>query len=145
MTGWRIGFALGNAELITALGRVKTNLDSGVFQAVQYAGIEALEKEDDHILKMREIYQRRRDLFVTGLRQLGWQVEPNPATFYLWVKCPDGTDSRQVSKTFLEKAGVVITPGVGFGQYGEGYVRMTLTVSEERLEEVLNRIRNLNF
>jgi LL-diaminopimelate aminotransferase len=94
---------------------------------------------------MRQIYQRRRDLFVAGLREIGWEVEPNPATFYLWVKCPKGCDSRQVSRTFLEQAGVVITPGIGFGKYGEGYVRMTLTVSEQRLREVLDRIEGLDF
>ena len=145
MTGWRIGFAVGNKAVLTGLGKVKSNLDSGVFQAVQEAGITAL-KLDDHVTDdLRQIYQARRDVLVPGLRKLGLEVEMPPAAFYVWVTAPKGYTSASCTAHLLEKAGVVTTPGNGFGQPGEGYIRMTVTTSKERLAEAVERIGKVGF
>ena len=144
MTGWRIGFACGNAEIISALRTVKSNIDSGIFQAVQFAGIIALEGDQAHLDELNTMYQRRRDVLVDGLNSLGWKVEKPKATFYVWIPVPPGYTSNELTKTLLEKANIVTTPGVGFGPNGEGYIRMTLTVSEERLKEAVNRIKELH-
>jgi len=143
MTGWRIGFVVGNEKVIQALREVKTNVDSGVFQAIQEAGIEALKLSDEFPQRIRKVYQRRRDILVEGLREMGWPVDSPEATFYLWVKvsCP----SIEFSRTLLEECGVVVTPGVGFGPYGEGYVRIALTVDEEEIREAMRRIKESNF
>jgi LL-diaminopimelate aminotransferase len=140
MTGWRIGFAVGNKELISGLGKVKTNIDSGIFQAVQYAGIEALESQLAEVNKAVGIYQQRRDTLVPGLQELGLKLENPRATFYLWVETPAGYDSTRFTAHLLERAGIVTTPGVGFGRYGEGYVRLALTVEASRLAEALQRL-----
>lgn len=142
MTGWRIGWAAGNAEVIKALATLKSNLDSGVFQAIQYAGIAALEGPQDCIEKMKAVYQERRDIAVAGLRSLGWDGSLPRATFYMWVRVPDGYDSTQFAEVLLEKAGVVVTPGVGYGERGEGYFRIALTVDKQQLEEAFKRIRD---
>ncbi len=142
MTGWRMGWACGNPTLIAALAKVKTNFDSGIFQAVQVAGIAALKSNDDVVEEMRTLYQERRDLFINGLRSIGWKITPPKATYYVWAKIPKGfNDSMETSKAFLEKADIVATPGVGFGEAGEGYVRMTLTVSKDRLNEAVARLK----
>jgi LL-diaminopimelate aminotransferase len=143
MTGWRIGWACGNADLVAALGKVKSNIDSGIFSAVQLAGIVALDGPQDSLHKMCEIYQERRDVLIAGLKSLGWEVEKPKATFYVWIKTPKNTHSIHFAQTLLEKADIVATPGVGFGKYGEGYIRMALTVSGERIKEALERIRKL--
>ncbi|MDA8085456.1 MAG: LL-diaminopimelate aminotransferase [Nitrospiraceae bacterium] len=142
MTGWRIGFAVGNRDVIAGLGKIKTNLDSGVFQAVQEAGITALETGDGELSGIRETYQQRRDALYSGLRRLGFQVMKPEATFYLWASCPAEyrNDSRAFAKLLLEKAGIVATPGVGFGAAGEGYIRFALTVPVSRTEEAVERI-----
>ncbi len=141
MTGWRIGWACGNATLIAALAKVKSNFDSGIFQAIQVAGIAALRSPDQITEEMRTIYQERRDLVINGLRAIGWKIPTPKATFYLWAKLPKGfTNSMETAKTFLDKANIVVTPGNGFGENGEGYIRMTLTVSKDRLAEAVNRI-----
>ncbi|MFQ5896539.1 MAG: LL-diaminopimelate aminotransferase [Nitrospinota bacterium] len=145
MTGWRIGFAVGNAEVLAGLGSIKTNVDSGVFQAVQEAGIEALRGDQGCVEAMRNTYERRRDILADGLRRLGLRLEKSRATFYLWVEVPKGHDSTSFCGLLLDKAGVVTTPGVGFGQAGEGFVRMTLTVDEERLREVLRRLERVGL
>ncbi len=142
MTGWRIGWACGNAKLISALARVKSNIDSGIFSAIQLAGIAALEGPEVHIGNMCKLYQERRDTVIKGLNSLGWQVRPPKATFYVWAKIPLKTDSIKFAGLLLEKANIVVTPGVGFGKYGEGYIRMALTVSIQRLNESVQRIRN---
>ncbi len=144
MTGWRIGFVVGNEEVIRALKKVKTNLDSGVFQAVQWAGIKALEKgtPEEETLKT---YRRRRDLLVEGLKDLGLEVSKPRATFYLWVKTPGGMSSEEFAMFLLEKSGVVVTPGRGFGEHGEGYIRISYTVPTEEIEEVLRRWSNLSL
>jgi len=143
MTGWRIGFVVGNKEVIQALREVKTNVDSGVFQAIQEAGIEALKLPEEVSRQIRKVYQRRRDILVEGLRQIGWKINPPKATFYLWVKVP--CSSIEFARVLLEECGVVVTPGVGFGTYGEGYIRIALTVDEERIREAVRRIKESKF
>ncbi|MBL0731796.1 MAG: LL-diaminopimelate aminotransferase [Desulfosarcina sp.] len=145
MTGWRIGFAVGRAEVIQALGQVKSNIDSGAFQAVQIAGIAALEGDQACIDEMNEIYTERRDLLVDGLSKLGLKAKKPKATFYVWIDIPDGYTSAEFASHLLTKAGVVATPGNGFGAAGEGYVRMALTVGNKRIKEVLRRIKETGF
>lgn len=144
MTGWRIGFACGNAQVIAALKKIKSNIDSGIFQAIQIAGIAALQSEDSLLIGLNNIYQKRRDVLVDGLNRIGWKVDKPKATFYVWVPVPPGYTSTELVKTLLEKADIVVTPGVGFGPNGEGYIRMALTVKEERLEEAIDRIERLH-
>ena len=145
MTGWRIGWAAGRAEVVEGLGRVKSNIDSGAFQAVQWAGIEALEGDQSCVAEMREIYRQRREVLVSGLQEAGLKVQPPKATFYLWVGVPDGLTSAEFSTRVLAEAGVVCTPGNGFGPSGEGYIRMTLCETAERLKEAVGRIKALKL
>ena len=145
MTGWRIGFAVGNADAVRALGRVKTNMDSGPFQAIQEAAITALEGSDDKLREYCEIYQSRRDLMVAALRKLGLDCETPKATFYLWVEVPKGYTSVSFSERLLKEAGVLTTPGSGFGRAGEGFVRFSLTVPSERLREAADRVEALRL
>ncbi|MBP1698684.1 MAG: LL-diaminopimelate aminotransferase, partial [Deltaproteobacteria bacterium] len=135
MTGWRIGFAVGHPEILAGLGRVKTNIDSGLFQAIQEAGTEALNHFDTPLPEIINIYERRRDVMVKGLRELGLEVDRPKATFYLWIQVPKGYTSAQFATLLLEQAGIVATPGNGFGEDGEGFIRMALTVDEKRLNE----------
>jgi LL-diaminopimelate aminotransferase len=141
MTGWRVGFAVGNAEILKGLGRVKTNLDSGVFQAVQEAGIAALTGPQQCVADNCRIYQERRDVLVESLRGMGFAVDAPKATFYLWVPVPKGFTSKSFSLEILAKAGIVLTPGSGFGAAGEGYVRATFTVNVDRIREAVERIK----
>ena len=145
MTGWRIAFAVGNPEIIAALGQVKTNIDSGVAQAIQIAGITALLGDQNPLSEMRNIYQERRDLLLTGLKEAGFEVATPKASFYLWVSIPSGFTSTEFTTHLLTKAAVVTTPGNGFGASGEGYIRMALTVDKERIVEVVRRIKKMNF
>ncbi len=145
MTGWRIGFAVGNKQVLAGLGKVKSNLDSGAFQAIQEAGMTALESGDYLVDGLRTIYQERRDVFVPGLRQLGLDADLPPAAFYVWIGVPKGYTSASFTAHLLEKAGIVSTPGNGFGEPGEGYIRMTLTTTKERLSEALERMRKVGF
>ncbi len=145
MTGWRIGFAVGNPEIVSGLGRVKTNIDSGLFQAIQEAGIEAFTQFETPLLETIQTYQKRRDLMVQGLREIGLEVDPPKATFYLWIQVPKGYTSTQFASLLLEQAGIVATPGNGFGEAGEGYIRMALTVNESRLKEAIERLRRIHF
>jgi LL-diaminopimelate aminotransferase len=140
MTGWRIGFAVGNKDILAGLGKIKTNLDSGVFQAVQEASITALQTDDKILSKIREIYQERRDILYTGLKQLGMNLIKPKATFYLWAKTPSGFDSLGFVMHLLNKTGVLTTPGNGFGKYGEGYIRFALTVTAEKTKQAIERI-----
>ncbi|TAL17722.1 LL-diaminopimelate aminotransferase [bacterium] len=140
MTGWRIGFAVGNAEVIAGLGKIKTNVDSGLFEAIQIAGIEALEGDQGPQEELRNIYKRRRDVLVKGLREAGFKVRAPEATLYVWFPVPNGMTSANFCKELLDKTGVVATPGNGFGQAGEGYARMTLCLPEERLLEAVDRL-----
>ena len=141
MTGWRIGWVCGNARIISGIAKVKSNIDSGIFSAIQVAGIEALTGPQEHIRKMRAIYQERRDILCAGLSRIGWKVSRPKATFYVWVNVPKGYDSRGFCAVLLEKADIVATPGVGFGEYGEGYIRFALTVSKERIQQAIERIK----
>ncbi|MCX5713732.1 MAG: LL-diaminopimelate aminotransferase [Candidatus Omnitrophica bacterium] len=146
MTGWLVGWACGNAQLVSALAKVKSNIDSGIFSALQLAGISALMGPQQHVIDMRRLYQGRRDCLIAGLRSLGWEVEPPKATFYVWIKIPRvarRADSISFAALLLKKANLVVTPGVGFGNGGEGYIRMALTVGVDRIEEAVNRLRKI--
>lgn len=145
MTGWRIGMAVGNADLVGGLAQAKSNLDSGIFQAVQEAGVEALKLGDSIVAPSRKIYQERRDILVDGLRAVGLECDKPRATFYVWVACPKGLTSAAFTAKLLDEAGVVTTPGNGFGAAGEGYVRFTVCVDKERLREVAERIRRVKL
>jgi LL-diaminopimelate aminotransferase len=145
MTGWRIGFAVGNAKILAGLGRVKTNLDSGIFQAVQYAGIAALSGPQDSLEKSRSVFQGRRDALLKGLREVGWEIDPPRASFYVWIPVPKGYTSTQFTAKLLDEAGIVVTPGNGFGRHGEGFFRIALTVEQARIEEAVDRIRRANL
>ncbi|RLB10964.1 MAG: LL-diaminopimelate aminotransferase [Deltaproteobacteria bacterium] len=145
MTGWRIGFAVGNAELISALGAVKSNIDSGVFQAVQIAAIRALRLDRSWIKETVDIYKKRRDLLVEALNNIGLKVKPPKATFYLWIKVPEGYSSEGFASKLLDEAGIVVTPGNGFGEPGEGYIRISLTQKDERLKEAVDRIKRIRI
>jgi LL-diaminopimelate aminotransferase len=145
MTGWRIGFAVGNSEVVSELGRVKTNIDSGLFQAIQEAGMEALNHFDTPFPEIIKIYERRRNVLVKGLREIGLEVDSPKATFYVWFQVPRGYTSGQFVAFLLDQTGIVATPGNGFGEAGEGYVRMALTVNEKRLEEAIKRLKRIQF
>ncbi|MFQ5587763.1 MAG: LL-diaminopimelate aminotransferase [Nitrospiria bacterium] len=140
MTGWRIGFAVGNSNVVGALGKVKTNIDSGIFQAVQEAGITALTMDDQPLAAIRNTYQERRDVLVSGLQKLGFKVDPPQAAFYVWIPVPAGVSSADMTAKLLKECAIVTTPGNGFGAHGEGYFRMTLCVSKERLAEAVVRM-----
>ncbi len=145
MTGWRIGFAVGRAEVIQALGQIKSNIDSGAFQAVQIAGIAALEEDQACVENINRVYTERRDILVDGLVELGLSVEKPRATFYVWIEVPKGYNSAEFTSHLLSNGGIVVTPGNGFGAAGEGYVRMALTVDKERLKEAVERIGSIGF
>lgn len=145
MTGWRIGMAVGNKDLVGGLAQVKSNVDSGIFQAVQEAAIEALRLGDAIVEPSRKVYQERRDILISGLRAAGFECEKPRATFYVWVSVPKGLTSAQLTTRLLDEAGVITTPGNGFGEAGEGYVRFTLCVDKERLKEVTDRIRQVRL
>ncbi|MDD5585433.1 MAG: LL-diaminopimelate aminotransferase [Alphaproteobacteria bacterium] len=145
MTGWRLGFAVGNAEMIAGLGQVKSNIDSGAFNAVQYAGITAIEDDQSCVTEMQGIYEKRAHVLVDGLRGMGLEAEMPRATFYVWCPAPKGMTSKEFTALLLREAGIVTTPGSGFGEPGEGYVRFALSVSKERIAEAVARMRKLRF
>ncbi len=142
MTGWRIGMAAGNPDIIGAMATSKANTDSGVFNAVQFAGIEALDNCDAFIGEMLEVYGRRRESLLAVLRELGWTFEPPKGTFYLWVPVPKGYTSADFCDFVFEKCAVVLAPGAAYGVNGEGFVRFSLTVADDRLDEALQRLRD---
>jgi len=144
MTGWRVGFACGNEKIISGIARVKSNVDSGVFNAVQAAGVTALDIADKHLERMNNVYQERRDELVDGLNRLGWPVKKPKATFYVWAKLPGKQRSSiKFAQSVLDEADTIVTPGVGFGENGEGYVRFALTVSKERIREAVERLKKV--
>lgn len=145
MTGWRLGFAVGNRQLLQGLGQVKSNIDSGAFNAIQMAGIAALEGDQACVKEMQQTYQERRDLLIAGLRGVGLKPTVPKATFYVWCPVPQGYTSSEFTSLLLKECGIVTTPGSGFGAPGEGYVRMALTVGKERIGEAVARIRKLSF
>ncbi|MEI6153961.1 MAG: LL-diaminopimelate aminotransferase [Deltaproteobacteria bacterium] len=145
MTGWRIGFAVGNKDAIFNLGKLKTNIDSGVFQAIQYAGIEALSGSQSSVEEIKKTFQRRRDLVVDGLKSVGINVTKPLATFYIWAKVPEGYTSADFCEKLIGETGIVVTPGSGFGDEGEGYFRISITINEERIKEAVKRLKALKF
>jgi LL-diaminopimelate aminotransferase len=145
MTGWRIGWVCGNAELIQGLSQIKDSIDSGVFQAIQEAAVAALEGPVSCVEDMRALYRRRRDLFVPKMREAGWRMGLPSATFYVWAHTPEGFSSTETAARLLEEVGVVCTPGVGFGPSGEGYVRFALTVEEPHMLEAVERISRVKW
>jgi LL-diaminopimelate aminotransferase len=143
MTGWRIGWVAGAPEAIEALKRVKTNIDSGIFDAVQRAGIAALTGPDDHLIKTVDRYRHRRDLLCDGLKSMGIVVDPPKGSVYVWAPVPAGYDSKSFAARLLEQAAVVVTPGTGYGPSGEGFVRFSITIPDDRLEEGVERLRGV--
>ncbi len=141
MTGWRLGFAVGNADAVSALAGIKSNVDSGQFNAIQWAGVEALKNaEQTEVKALLDIYKQRRDCLVEGLQSIGLSVPKPQATFYVWGKCPEGQDSMSFCGKVLEEAHVVLIPGVGFGPSGDGYFRAAVTVDVKRIQEAVERI-----
>jgi len=140
MTGWRIGMMVGNADIVNALFKVKSNLDSGVPQAIQYAAVEALRGSQEHITEHNASLQRRRDKLLKAIRKIGLKARTPEATFYIWAKIPKGYTSIDFTKKLLAEAGIAVTPGIGYGEEGEGYVRFSLTISDECLEQGINRL-----
>ncbi len=140
MTGWRIGMMSGNADIMAGMSASKSNTDSGIFAPVQYAGIKALTGPQDNIAKMMEIYKRRRDLVVDTFNKMGWSLEKPQATFYVWIPTPSRMKSMDFADFLFEKTAIVVSAGVGYGAYGEGYFRISLTISDDRLNEAMQRI-----
>lgn len=145
MTGWRIGFAVGNKKAIGGLGKIKTNIDSGAFQAVQVAGIEALKNYTRGLEERKKIFQERRDIFCKGLDEAGLRYQKPKATFYVWFEVPEGLTSKEFSTRLLTETGIVVTPGTGFGKYGEGYARVSTTFSTERIIQAVERLKEAKF
>ena len=140
MAGWRIGWIAGNAEVVEHYRRLKTNLDSGMFDALQLAGVAALTDARAFPVEMSEVYRRRRDLVVDALGRAGLHAEPPRATPYVWLRVPEGHDSASFTALVLDQAAVIVSPGPSFGPSGEGFVRISLTVPDDRLEEAAGRI-----
>ena len=146
MTGWRVGFALGNADVLAALAKIKGNVDSGVFGAIQEASIAALARVDGReIESLRAMYQQRAETLVTGLKRAGFVVDMPKATFYVWAQVPKGFDSMLAAKRILEEADIVAIPGVGFGKAGDQYVRFALTVDQSRIAEAVKRLEGMSW
>jgi LL-diaminopimelate aminotransferase len=142
MTGWRIGYVVGCAQGIKGLSQVKTNVDSGVFKAIQKAAIAAFKTDEAELQELMSVYQHRRDLVIDGLRSLGWQIEAPKATLYVWVPVPQGYTSKDFVTLLLEKCGIIVPPGNGYGDRGEGFFRIALTVADSRLQEAIERMRS---
>ena len=143
MTGWRVGWVVGSAAAIGALAALKTNWDSGLWNAVQRAAIAALTGPQDHVEEMRETYARRRDLVIGTLNELGWKLEPPRGSIYVWFPTRDGMSSAEFAELLVERARVVVSPGSGYGAAGEGYARISLTVPDDRLAEAMDRVREV--
>jgi LL-diaminopimelate aminotransferase len=140
MTGWRIGFAVGNREILSHLWRLKTNMDSGMFDALQRTGAFILNGPWDFVTEMCEIYRRRRDLLAEALVSVGMEVPKPKGTIYMWIPVPDGYTSGTFAEHVLDQAGVVVTPGAGYGPAGEGFFRLSLTTPDDRIAEAVDRI-----
>ena len=142
MTGWRVGFVCGNADAVKALGTIKNNIDSGTFKAIQEAATAAFTVDEKYINDLNKMYQERRDAAEEGFRELGWDIKPSKATFYLWLPVPHGMTSEEFVTVMLEKAHVVVPPGNGYGKYGEGYFRVALTKDVETIKECIKRMKD---
>ncbi len=140
MTGWRIGMVMGNPDIISGISKVKENTDSGAFAAIQHAGIAALRHQKSTIDKMLGIYRRRQKLVVDTLKDMGWDCRPPKGTFYIWLPTPSGTSSIAFANLLFDRAHVVVAAGTAYGEYGEGFVRISLCVPDNRLEEAMGRI-----
>ncbi len=145
MTGWRVGWFCGNAKIVAALGRVKDNFDSGVFEAIQMAAVAALTGPENCVEEMRTIYRERRDILVAGLKKLGWNLELPQATFYVWAEAPKGCTSSQTIEKLIEESSIIATPGTAFGKEGEGYIRFALTTPKERIQTALERLAKIRW
>jgi LL-diaminopimelate aminotransferase len=141
MTGWRIGMAVGNAEVMKALAVVKTNIDSGAFKAIQKAAVRALSGSDEFTKKTNIMYEKRMTALIDGLNSLGWKLPYTKATFYVWVPVPSGLTSEKFCGMLLEKCGVLVVPGSGYGSAGEGYARFCITADERRIEQAVERMK----
>jgi LL-diaminopimelate aminotransferase len=141
MAGWRVGFVVGNSDIIQGLRTLKTNLDYGIFAVVQAAAETALQLPHSYVTQVQERYRQRRDFLIAGLAELGWNIPPSKATMYLWVPCPVGVSSTDFALNVLETTGIVVTPGNAFGEGGEGYVRVSLIADCDRLAEALRRLK----
>ena len=145
MTGWRLGMAVGNADIISALMVVKSNLDSGVPNAIQYMGIEAMALSQDDIDARNGVYERRRDRVVRTLQAVGLDAIPPKASLYVWTRIPEGFSSAEFTAKLLDEANIVVTPGNGYGQYGEGYIRLSLTIGDDDMERGLERLAGISI
>lgn len=146
MAGWRIGYAVGNRRILKSIAKTKSYVDFGIFRPIQCAAIACLDGSDEYVLETVEIYRRRRDVFVNGLKEIGWNVPLPKGTFYVWARIPlkySALTSLEFATLLLEEAGVAVAPGTGFGEYGEGYVRFALVQKEERLKEAVSRLKKL--
>lgn len=142
MTGWRVGFVCGNKDAIKALGTIKNNIDSGVFKAIQQAAVAAYNTPKEKIQKLNDMYKERKEIMEAGLKELGWNITPSKATFYLWLPVPQGFTSEEFVTLMLEKAHLVVPPGNGYGKYGEGFFRIALTKPAEVIKEALKRMKD---
>lgn len=141
MTGWRVGFVAGNKDAIKALGTIKNNIDSGCFKAIQEAAIKGYTAPESEIEKLNKMYKERKEVMEEGLRELGWDITPSKATFYIWIQCPKGFTSEEFATVMLEKAHLVVPPGNGYGKYGEGFIRIAITKPVDVLKEALSRMK----
>jgi len=147
MPGWRLGFVCGNARMIHALGRIKSYLDYGAFQPIQIAGIIALEGDQKVVRDIVEVHRKRRDVLVNGLNKIGWTLPKPKGTMFVWAPIPEAyraMGSLEFSKLLIQEAKVAVSPGIGFGEYGEGYVRFALVENEQRIRQALRGLRTLN-
>jgi len=145
MTGWRVGFVAGSRRLVETFMGAKENIDSGVFTALQAAGAAAMSLPADHLNDLLSVYRSRRETLRTGLNRLGWEVFDSPGTFYLWVRLPRGADSMAFAGKLVNRAGIMVTPGSGFGSWGEGFVRFALTVPEARIHQAVGRLEEMEL
>jgi len=146
MTGWRVGFAVGNEDIIRGLGSIKSNVDSGIFNAIQLAGVRALQPDmEEYVERTRKVIENRKKSFMKALKEIGFEVYSSNATFYIWVKNPKDFTSKEISTILLNKAGIVVTPGNGFGEFGEGYIRISVTASDERIAQAIERIKKIDI
>lgn len=145
MTGWRIGFAVGNTDLIGGLKKIKTNVDSGVFDAIQLASVSGLERIDSYLSELKRTYNERRAALSEILNRCHWKFFPPEGAFYLWTKCPQGITSKQLTISLMEKAGIVTTPGSGFGKHGEGYFRFALTQPVEVINQIESALKEFKI
>ena len=145
MAGWRVGFAIGNEKMIEAINLIQDHLFCSIFPAIQHAAAEALSAEQDCVEALRATYEKRRDVLVEEARRIGWDVQAPKGSFFAWLPVPEGFTSQQFADVLLDKANVAVAAGSGFGEYGEGYVRVGLLVSEERMKEAIARIEKLGL